>query len=95
MGGSTRFRRGEGISFDSGRVYLATTDDNRIHAYDTIAGTIEVLYDAQAIPASPPLKGVDNITVSHAGDIYVCEDHDDTDGLDIGILTPQGEVAAS
>ena len=28
-----------------------------------------------------------------AGDIYACEDHDDTDGLGIGILSPQGEVA--
>jgi len=53
-----------------------------------------VLYDRQAIDDGvAPLEGVDNITVSRAGDLFVCEDHDSTDGLDIGILTPDGEVA--
>ena len=33
--GYTRFARGEGIWFDSGIVYVATTADNKVHAYDT------------------------------------------------------------
>ena len=41
--GSARFDRGEGMWLDSGTVYLVTSNDNRIHAYDTRTGRIEVL----------------------------------------------------
>ena len=43
--GSTEFKRGEGIWFDSGTLYVATTADSRLHAYDTRRGRIEVIYD--------------------------------------------------
>lgn len=43
--GYTRFARAEGIWFDSGTVYVATTGDDRIRAYDTAAEAIELLYD--------------------------------------------------
>src|SRR5687768_9403474 len=33
--GMTRFNRGEGIWFDSGIVYLCTTNDSKIHTFDT------------------------------------------------------------
>jgi len=33
--GTLRFKRGEGIFFDTGIVYVATTSDDRVHAYDT------------------------------------------------------------
>jgi sugar lactone lactonase YvrE len=39
----------EGICFGSGRVYVATTADDRVHAYDTAAEAIEVLYDRHAV----------------------------------------------
>lgn len=83
--GYTPFRRGEGIWFDSGIVYVATTSDERIHAYDTVAETIEVLYDAKA-HTDPPLTEVDNITVSRSGDLFVCEDAGD---LSMGMITPE------
>jgi uncharacterized protein len=89
--GATRFRRGEGIWYDSGTVYVATTSDNRIHAYDTATQTIEVIYDA-ALFANPPLTGVDNVTVSRSGDLFVCEDNG-TDQLDIGLITPTHDIA--
>jgi uncharacterized protein len=90
----TRFRRGEGMWFDSGTVYLATTNDSKIHAYDTRTERIDVLYDAGAIE-NPPLTNVDNVTVSKSGDLFVCEDttNSEDDGLDIGIITPEREVA--
>jgi uncharacterized protein len=84
----TKFRRGEGIWFDGGVVYLATTSDSKIHAYDTITETIEVLYDGDATEG--PLREVDNVTVSRSGDLFVCEDADD---LNIGIISPEREVA--
>jgi secreted PhoX family phosphatase len=89
--GSTVFRRGEGIWYDSGTVYVATTSDNRIHAYDTTEKRIEVLYDAGAL-ADPPLTGVDNVTVSRSGDLYVCEDNGSGE-FDIGLITPEHEIA--
>jgi uncharacterized protein len=90
--GATRFRRGEGIWFDSGIVYLATTSDSRIHAYNTRTRRIEVLYDANAIQ-NPPLTDVDNITVSRSGDLFVCEDDGGSDPFDIAIITPDRKVA--
>jgi hypothetical protein len=86
----TEFKRGEGCWYDSGIVYAATTSDNKIHAYDPLTETIEVVYD-QAV-GDGPLNGVDNVTAAPSGDIYVCEDNG-TNQLDIGILTPEGEVA--
>ena len=88
--GMTEFKRGEGIWFDSGIVYVATTGDNKIHAYDPVSETIEVVYDQKV--GDGPLNGVDNVTAAPSGDIYVCEDNG-TNQIDIGILTPEGEVA--
>jgi secreted PhoX family phosphatase len=86
---STVFRRGEGVWFDSGIVYLATTGDERIWAYNTGTETIEVLYDARAF-RNPPLTEVDNVTVSRSGDLFVCEDNGD---LSMGVITPERQVA--
>jgi hypothetical protein len=85
----TQFKRGEGTWFDGGIVYVATTSDNKIHAYDPATETIEVIYDQAVGPG--PLTGVDNVTAAPSGDIYVCEDNG-TNELDIGILTPEGVV---
>lgn len=84
----TRFRRGEGIWFDAGVLYVATTSDSKVHAYQTITGTIEVLYDAQA--SNGPLRDVDNLTVSPSGDVFVCEDRDN---LEICVISREREVA--
>ena len=89
VAGMTRFRRGEGIWFDSGIVYVATTSDSKIHAYNTGTETIEVIYDGGSLSGTPLLE-VDNITVSPSGDLFVCEDAGD---LSMGIITPQREVA--
>jgi secreted PhoX family phosphatase len=91
VAGITVFKRSEGIWFDSGVVYLATTGDNRIRAYNTATGVMEVIYDAGAI-ANPPLTGVDNITVSRSRDLFVCEDNGSSQ-LDIGIITPARVVS--
>jgi uncharacterized protein len=87
--GATRFERGEGIWFDSGTVYLATTGDSRIWAYDTRRERLRVLYDP-ALIENPPLTDVDNITVAkRSGDLFVCEDNGGEDPFDIAIITPQ------
>jgi secreted PhoX family phosphatase len=92
--GMTRFDRGEGIWFDSGTVYLCTTNDSKIHTYDTKTQKMGVLYDASKFD-NPPLTNVDNVTVSRSGDLFVCEDTTNSDdpGLDIGIITPNRRVS--
>jgi hypothetical protein len=89
----TRFDRGEGIWFDSGVVYLCTTNDNKIHTYDTRTQRMDVLYDGATFD-NPPLTNVDNLTVSRSGDLFVCEDTSDSadPGLDIGLITPNRRV---
>ena len=92
--GMTRFDRGEGIWFDSGTVYLCTTNDSKIHTYDTESRRMRVLYSAAKFE-HPPLTNVDNITVSRSGDLFVCEDttNSQDEGLDIGLITPSRKVA--
>ncbi len=88
------FKRGEGIWFDSGKVYLATTSDETIHLYDTATGTIEVLFRAADV-ADTPLRGVDNLHVSRSGDLFVAEDSytNDPDAMDVCLITPDREVS--
>jgi secreted PhoX family phosphatase len=83
------FRSGEGSWYDSGTVYFTTKGDHRVWAYDTEASRIEVLYDPEQTPGGV-LRGVDNVTVSSSGDLYVCEDGDN---LEICLITPEREVA--
>ena len=90
--GYTLFRRGEGIWFDSGVVYVATTSDDRVYTYDTITERLSILYNGKELGAKAPLHEVDNVTVAkRSGDIYVSEDADD---LNICLITPEREVAA-
>jgi len=89
--GSTRFARAEGVWFDGGTVYLATTADSRVHAYDTTAQRIEVIYDGLSSPDAPLLR-VDALTGSRAGELFVCEDIS-TEEIDIGVITKSGEAS--
>ena len=86
---AARFDGGEGIWFDSGVVYFSTKGDNVIRAYDIEERKLEVIYDRAEVEDAP-LSGLDNLTVADSGDLYVCEDGGD---MDIGIITPDGEVA--
>jgi uncharacterized protein len=73
VAGSTRFKRGEGIWRDGNTVYVATTGDDRVHAYDIRRRRMTVVYDGLA-SASAPLLRVDQLTGSRAGEVFVCED---------------------
>jgi len=92
--GTLPFARGEGIWFDSGIVYLATTGDETVHAYDTRTAQIEILYRADDVEGTP-LRGVDNLHVSRSGDLFVAEDpsSNDPDALDVCIISPLREVS--
>ena len=85
---STAFDRGEGLWYDAGLVYMTTTGDNRVWAYDITSSTITIIYDA-ALFANPILRGVDNITVSPRREILVAEDGDD---MQLVALMPSGDI---
>ena len=81
---STRFQRAEGIRFDRGVVYVATTADQRLHAYDVEKGRIRVIYDGLA-SASAPILRPDQLGVSPNGDVFVCEDIA-TEEIHLGVI---------
>jgi hypothetical protein len=85
----TRFDGGEGIWHDGGILYFTTKGDKRVWAYDARVGTLEIVFDRAAAPDSS-LDAVDNVTVSAAGEIFVCEDGGN---MEIGLITPEREVS--
>jgi hypothetical protein len=85
VAGMRRFNGGEGIWFDDGTIYFSTKGDNRVWAYDTGSGALTTIYEGGG-----PLSGVDNLTVSRAGEVFVCEDGGD---MEICVIEPGGMVA--
>ncbi len=76
------FDGGEGCWFDAGAVYFTTKGDNRVWRLDLDRALLEVLYDDDHLTAPDGtvgdgdfvLSGVDNITVSPGGEVFVAED---------------------
>jgi secreted PhoX family phosphatase len=89
--GSTRFKRAEGSWHDDGVVYVATTGDSRVYAYDTRGEHIEVIYDGLGKGYTPLLR-VDQLTANPAGEVFVCEDIA-TEEIDIGLIDRRGRVS--
>jgi len=89
QGNGTEFNGGEGIWCEDQTVFFTTKGDNKVWALDIVESTIEVLYDAATIPDAP-LTGVDNVTRSASGDLYVCEDGGN---MELVIVSPEREVA--
>jgi uncharacterized protein len=88
---SAELERGEGIWLDGHTLYIATTGDHRVHAYDTRRERIEVVYDGLASRSAPLLR-VDQLTGSRAGEVFVCEDIA-TDEIDMGVIDRHRRVA--
>jgi hypothetical protein len=80
------FDGGEGIAYFDGRIIFTSKGDNRVWSYNTTSQLLEIVYDA-ADYITPILTGVDNVTVSKTGDIYVAEDGGD---LQVVVLDNQG-----
>ena len=89
--GSTAFKRGEGIWRDGRTVYVATTADDRVHAYDIARERMRVIYDGFASRSAPLLR-VDQLTANRAGEVFVCEDIS-TDEIDIGVIDRSRRVS--
>ena len=89
--GSARFKRGEGIWLDGRTLWVSTTADHRVHAYDLRSRRIRVAYDGLASRRAPLLR-VDQLTGSRAGEVFVCEDIA-TDEIDMGVIGTDGRVS--
>jgi secreted PhoX family phosphatase len=83
--GSKPFDGGEGCFYQGGICWFTTKGDNRVWAYDAANSTISLTYDADS-----PLSGVDNVTGTPGGDLFVAEDGDN---MEVCIITPDGTVA--
>lgn len=89
VAGMKVFNGGEGCYYHNGTCFFTTKGDNRVWAYNAVNNTIAVAYDDN-LTSNPPLTGVDNITGTTAGDLYVAEDGGN---LEICIITPNDIVA--
>ncbi|HEX2134186.1 MAG TPA: alkaline phosphatase PhoX [Actinophytocola sp.] len=83
--GAKPFDGGEGCYYADGTCWFTTKGDNRVWAYDAVAGTLGLTYDDDS-----PLSGVDNVTGAASGDLFVAEDGDN---MEICVITPDGVVA--
>ncbi|GAB3160613.1 DUF839 domain-containing protein [Micromonospora sonneratiae] len=85
------FDGGEGCWYDRDTCWFTTKGDNRVWAYDAVGQRLDLAYDDSLVPAgAAPLTGVDNITGTAGGDLYVAEDGGN---MEINVITPAGVVA--
>ncbi|WP_113699860.1 alkaline phosphatase PhoX [Nonomuraea lactucae] len=88
---SKSFNGGEGCHYANDTVWFTTKGDNRVWQVNVAAGTYELAYDDSLVsPGTPPLTGVDNVTGSTFGDLYVAEDGGN---MEICVITPDDIVS--
>ncbi|MBT2391725.1 DUF839 domain-containing protein [Streptomyces sp. ISL-1] len=91
VSGAKRFNGGEGCHYAGDTVWFTTKGDNRVWQVNLLNSTYELAYDDNLVnPGPAPLTGVDNITGSSSGDLFVAEDGGN---LEICIITPNDVVA--
>jgi len=90
---SQAVQRRRGCYYANDKCWFTTKGDNRVWAYNAATQTLDLAYDDN-LTSSPSLTGVDNITGSTGGDLYVAEDRDN---LEINIITrpPNGASAGT
>jgi sugar lactone lactonase YvrE len=86
-----RFLRAEGMRLHGRTLYISTTADSTLLAYDLATGRLEPVYEAASFPHDPPVILPDQLTSSPAGEIFIAEDSGKPE-LALGVLDPPGEV---
>ncbi|WP_064447061.1 alkaline phosphatase PhoX [Micromonospora sp. NBRC 110037] len=90
VGAAQTFDGGEGCWYADDTCWFTTKGDNRVWAYDAVNQRLDLAYDDSLVPAgAAPLTGVDNITGTAGGDLYVAEDGGN---MEINVITPAGVV---
>lgn len=91
VAGSKSFNGGEGCHYAGDTVWFTTKGDNRVWQVDVAAGTYELAYDDSLVsPGTAPLTGVDNLTGSSFGDLYVAGDGGN---MEICLITPDDRIS--
>jgi secreted PhoX family phosphatase len=85
--GARRFAGGEGCWYADGSCWFTTKGDGRVWRYETATGAVSVVYDDAS---GAELRGLDNLTGSPHGELFVAEDGDD---MQICVITADGVVA--
>ncbi|MFE0819003.1 alkaline phosphatase PhoX [Streptomyces sp. NPDC058794] len=91
VSGAKRFNGGEGCHYADDTCWFTTKGDNRVWQYNAAAQTIELAYDDSLVTSgTAPLTGVDNVTGSSSGDLFVAEDGGT---MEICVITPSDVIA--
>ncbi|WP_414935977.1 alkaline phosphatase PhoX [Amycolatopsis sp. cmx-11-51] len=91
VSGAKRFSGGEGLHYANDTAWFTTKGDNRVWQLNLTNSTYELAYDDSLVsPGSAPLTGVDNVTGTSSGDLFVAEDGGN---MEICIITPNDIVA--
>ncbi|MEU9984443.1 alkaline phosphatase PhoX [Streptomyces sp. NPDC050856] len=91
VSGAKRFSGGEGCHYANDTVWFTTKGDNRLWQLNLADNTYELAYDDSLVPSgAAPLTGVDNVTGSSSGDLFVAEDGGN---MEICVITPDDVVA--
>ncbi|MFI5526181.1 alkaline phosphatase PhoX [Streptomyces platensis] len=91
VSGAKRFNGGEGCHYAGDTVWFTTKGDNRLWQLNLTNSTYELAYDDNLVnPGTAPLTGVDNVTGSSSGDLFVAEDGGN---MEICLITPDDIVA--
>ncbi|WP_240810263.1 PhoX family protein [Actinomadura sp. WMMA1423] len=91
VSGAKRFNGGEGCHYANDTVWFTTKGDNRVWQLNLASGTYELAYDDNLVgPGTAPLTGVDNVTGSSVGDLYVAEDGGN---MEICMITPDDGIS--
>ncbi|RFS86554.1 DUF839 domain-containing protein [Actinomadura spongiicola] len=91
VAGMKVFNGGEGCHYANDTVWFTTKGDNRVWQLNLANSTYELAYDDSLVTnGTAPLTGVDNITGSTFGDLYVAEDGGN---MEICIITPDDGIS--
>lgn len=91
VSGSKKFNGGEGCHYANDTVWFTTKGDNRLWQLNLANSTYELAYDdSLVVGGGAPLTGVDNVTGSSSGDLFIAEDGGN---MEICVITPDDVVA--
>ncbi|MFF7181375.1 alkaline phosphatase PhoX [Streptomyces sp. NPDC008121] len=90
VSGAKKFNGGEGCHYANDTVWFTTKGDNRLWQLNLATGTYELAYDDSLVSGGAPLTGVDNVTGSSSGDLFIAEDGGN---MEICVITPDDVVA--
>ncbi|MFI5050563.1 MAG: hypothetical protein ACHQEA_11940 [Gaiellales bacterium] len=88
VAGTTVFDGAEGAWYGDGVVHFTTQGTNQVLAYDGATETIS--WSTTSRPPATSARGVDNVTGTPSGDIYVAEDGGD---MQVVLLGDDGSVS--